>query len=187
MNLKPLLFTAVLAAFPAFADEGSRLDDARQVANSLPPKLLQVLIEEIGKGGPENAISVCRERAPLMAKAASEKTGWAIRRVSLRARNAKAVPDAWEKAGLEEFDQRLAAGAAAAGIEKFEVVAEGGQSVFRYMKALPTQDVCLVCHGTPARMTPAVTTKLRELYPDDKATGYEADQIRGAISLKRPL
>ena len=39
-----------------------------------------------------------------MAKAASEQSGWTIKRVSLRNRNPKAVPDAWERAALEEFD-----------------------------------------------------------------------------------
>ncbi|MDD5250832.1 MAG: DUF3365 domain-containing protein [Rhodocyclaceae bacterium] len=181
------MFIAALAALPAFGDEGSYLEDARQVASSLPPRLLQVLVAEIGKGGPESAISVCRERAPLMAKAASEKTGWAIRRVSLRPRNPKAAPDAWEKAVLEDFDRRAAAGESPALLEKSEVVAEGGQRVFRYMKALPTQEVCLLCHGAPERLTPPVTAKLRELYPDDQATGYEVGQVRGAITLKKPL
>ena len=40
-----------------------------------------------------------------MAKTASEQTGWAIRRVSLKNRNPKAVPDAWERETLEEFDR----------------------------------------------------------------------------------
>ena len=32
-------------------------------------------------------------------------------------------------------------------LEKAEVVLEGGQSVQRYLRALPTQPVCLECHG----------------------------------------
>lgn len=55
------------------------------------------------------------------------------------------------------------------------------------MKALPTQDVCLSCHGTPDRLSNAVKTRLRELYPEDKAVGYGPGEIRGAITLKRPL
>ena len=43
-----------------------------------------------------------------MAAAASQNTGWAIRRVSLKNRNPKAVPDAWEQAVLEDFDRRRA-------------------------------------------------------------------------------
>ena len=61
---------------------------------------------------------VCREKAPEMAKAASEKTGWKIRRVSLKNCNPKAVPDAWEQAALEDFDRRAAAGESPAKLEK---------------------------------------------------------------------
>lgn len=55
------------------------------------------------------------------------------------------------------------------------------------MKALPTQDLCLQCHGTTDRVSPATQAKLKELYPDDKAVGYQAAEIRGAITLKKPL
>ena len=185
------LLTALLAAAlaaPVFAaDDAALLDEARKVATSIPPKLLKVLDEEIKKGGPENAIEVCRERAPKMAAAASAETGWGIRRVSLKNRNPKAVPDAWERSVLEDFDKRTAAGEKPTSLEKGEVVAEGDKKVYRYMKALPTQDLCLSCHGTADRITPAVKAKLDALYPEDKAVGYGAAEIRGAITLKKPL
>ncbi len=185
------LLTALLAATlaaPVFAaDDAALLDEARKVASSIPPKLLKVLDEEIKKGGPEGAIEVCRERAPKMAAAASAETGWGIRRVSLKNRNPKAVPDAWERSVLEDFDKRAAAGEKPTSLEKGEVVAEGDKKIYRYMKALPTQDLCLSCHGTADRITPAVKAKLDALYPDDKAVGYGAAEIRGAITLKKPL
>ena len=187
-TLLALALTAALPALPALAaDEAQLLDEARKVATSIPPKLLEVLDDEIRKGGPENAIGVCSEKAPQMAKAASEKTGWAIRRVSLKNRNPKAIPDAWEKAALEEFDRRAAAGEKPTGLEKGELLTVGGQQVYRYMKALPTQDLCLQCHGTPERVSPAVQARLHELYPDDKAVGYSAAEIRGAITIRKPL
>lgn len=187
MLRKIVLTLALTAALPVFADDVQLMDEARKVAVSIPPKLLEVLDEEIRKGGPENAIAVCREKAPAMAKAASEKTGWAIRRVSLKNRNPKAVPDAWEKAVLEDFDRRVNAGEKPTGLEKGELVTEGDRQVYRYMKALPTQDLCLQCHGTTDRVSPATQAKLKELYPDDKAVGYQAAEIRGAITLKKPL
>ncbi|MCP5233201.1 MAG: DUF3365 domain-containing protein [Zoogloeaceae bacterium] len=177
-----------LAAAPAFAsDEAALLDEARGVASSIPPKLLAVLKAEIEKGGPEGAMVVCREKAPEMAKAASEKTGWKIRRVSLKNRNPKAVPDAWEQAALEDFDRRAAAGESPAKLEKAELVTEGDSKSYRYMKALPTQPLCLECHGSSADISPAVKAKLAELYPDDKAVGYSVGQIRGAMTIRKPL
>ena len=122
-----------------------------------------------------------------MAKAASEKTGWQIRRVSLRNRNPKAVPDAWEQAALADFDRRAAAGENPATLERAEVVSENGQSVQRYMRALPTQPLCLSCHGGQADISAGVQAKLQTLYPHDLAVGYADGQIRGAITLRRPV
>ena len=176
---------ALLAALPALADD--LLPEARKVATMVPPKLLAVLTTEIEKGGPEGAIGACREKAPAMAKAASEQTGWSIRRVSLNNRNPKAVPDAWERAVLEDFDRRAAAGESPATLEKGELVTEEGRQSYRYMKALPTLDLCLKCHGPQAALSPAVKAKLAELYPQDKATGYSVGQIRGAMTIRKPL
>ena len=182
-----LPFAAAIAAAPGFAADDPLLAEARGVASAIPPKLLTVLQEEIQKGGAEGAIGVCREKAPAMAKAASEQTGWAIRRVSLKNRNPKAVPDAWEEAVLKEFDKRTAAGEKPTGLEKGEVVSVDGKRMYRYMKALPTQDLCLQCHGTPDRISPAVQARLKELYPNDRAVGYAPAEIRGAITLKKSI
>lgn len=182
---KTALAAALLATLPAFADD--LLPEARKVASMVPPKLLAVLTVEMDKSGPEGAIGVCREKAPEMAKAASQQTGWAIRRVSLNNRNPKAVPDAWERAALEDFDRRAAAGESPATLEKGELVTEDGKKSYRYMKALPTVEVCTNCHGAQDKLSPAVKEKLAALYPHDKAVGYSAGQIRGAITIRKPL
>jgi hypothetical protein len=172
---------------PAPAPDLSWVPEARQVAQSVPPRLLAVLTEEIARGGPEGAVEVCRDKAPAMARAASEQTGWAIRRVSLRQRNPKAVPDAWERAALEDFDRRAAAKEPPATLERAEVVIENGRPVQRYVRALPTVDLCLNCHGRDERVSPAVQARLKALYPDDRAVGYSVGEIRGAITLKRAV
>ncbi|MCC6247598.1 MAG: DUF3365 domain-containing protein [Rubrivivax sp.] len=177
--LGPVLAHAQASAGPEWTA------DARKVAMSVPPKLVSVLMAEIDKAGPASAITVCRDRSPEMAKAASAETGWVIRRVSLRERNPKAVPDAWERAALEDFDRRAAAGESPATLEKAELVNEGGQRVQRYMRALPVQQLCVQCHGPADQLAPAVTQHLRELYPNDRGTGYAIGQIRGAMTLKR--
>lgn len=176
-----------MPAFPALADEAKFLEEGRSIATKMPPKMLEILNEEIQKGGHATAMVVCRDKAPQMAKNMSEQTGWSIRRVSLKNRNPKAVPDAWERTVLEEFDRRTLSGEKPTSLEKGEMVSEGDKKFYRYMKALPTQDLCLACHGTIERIDPAVKAKLQELYPDDKAVGYGPAEIRGAITMKKPL
>jgi hypothetical protein len=182
-----LLALLAVSGYVFAADDAALLDEARKVATAIPPKLLAVLQDEIQKSGAEGAIPVCRDAAPKMAAAASAQSGWSIRRVSLKNRNPKAVPDAWERAVLEDFDRRVAAGEKPTALEKGELVADGERKIYRYMKALPTQDLCLQCHGTADRITPAVQARLKELYPDDQAIGYGLAEIRGAITIKKPL
>ncbi len=141
------------------------LDQARNLAATVPANLLAVLTDELNRSGAAGAIEVCREKAPQMARAASERSGWNVRRASLRNRNPKGVPDAWERAALERFDAQAAAGAA----------------------PLPTQPLCVQCHGSADKLSEPVKQKLRALYPADRATGYEPGQIRGALFLKKPI
>lgn len=190
MPVRPLTCAVALsllaAGFAARAQDTAWIQEARQVATQVPPRLLATLTQAIEQGGPDGAIAVCREEAPKLAKAASEASGWQIRRVSLRQRNPKAVPDAWERAALEDFDRRAAAGQNPATLERAEVLVEGGQKVQRYMRALPTQPLCLACHGDTAQLSPAVSARLKELYPNDLAVGYAVGQIRGAMTIRRP-
>jgi len=173
-------FVATLAN----AGDDAMLGEARKVATTLPPKLLAALQQEISKSGPEGAILVCKDMAPKMAGEISRQTGWKIKRVSLKARNdARAIPDAWEKAALEDFDKRAAAGEPPAQLEN------GGRvdNEYRYVKALPVQPLCLNCHGPEDQISPAVKSVLGQHYPNDRATGYSVGQIRGAISVRKPL
>ncbi len=184
-----LLLAAALLAHGANAvavDDTAWAGDARKVAMSVPPKLLSTLTGAIDQGGPEGAIAVCRDEAPKLARAASEASGWSIRRVSLRQRNPKAAPDEWERAVLQDFDRRAAAGEGPATLEKAEVVIVGGQAQQRYMRALPVQQMCLACHGPADSLSPAVAAQVKALYPDDLGVGYRVGELRGAITLKRP-
>ncbi|HRD96387.1 MAG TPA: DUF3365 domain-containing protein [Rubrivivax sp.] len=195
MKTRAVLNTCCLLAAPLLptwaaaqaATEPAWVAEARQVAAAVPPRLLAVLQEELDRSGPEGAVAVCNEKAPQMARVASEKSGWAIRRVSLRNRNPKAVPDAWEQAALLEFDRRLAAQEPASRLEKSEVTQEGGQKVQRYIRALPTAKLCLECHGSAEQISPAVAARLKALYPADLATGYSVGQLRGAITLRQAV
>jgi len=175
---------APFAATLAHAGDEALFDEARKVATTLPPKLLTALQEEIAKTGAEGAISVCKDMAPKMAGEVSQQTGWKIKRVSLKARNdARAIPDAWEKAALEDFDKRAAAGESPAKLEKGEKIG----NEYRFVKALPVQGVCLSCHGPDDKLKPAVKAALAQHYPGDKATGYSEGQIRGVISVRKAL
>lgn len=79
----------------------------KQFGGTLKPALKKALKSE----GPVKAIEICSEKAPQIAADLSKKTGWTVKRVSLKPRNSEsAIPDAWETKVLKSFDQRQAQG-----------------------------------------------------------------------------
>lgn len=185
----------VLACLLAAALTSATLDalaaqpeDARALANQLVQKLGAALKQEMAAGGPERAITVCRDLAPSLAGELSRASGARVARVSLKTRNPLlGQPDAWEQEVLAEFEKRLAAGEKIEVLEHQAVVDEPQGQVLRYMKALPVQPLCLACHGSPETLAEPVKAQLAAQYPHDRATGYAAGQIRGAVTVRQPL
>jgi hypothetical protein len=181
-----LLLLSPLVASAQDAD--ALLAASRETAGQLIQQLGAQLRAELAKGSPEGAVAVCRNVAPELAGRLSRETGWRVSRVSLKTRNPLlGSPDAWEQRGLEDFDRRIAAGEKAETLEVGEVMEEPAGRYYRYMKALPVQPLCLTCHGTAETIPPDVQQRLRMEYPNDRATGYRAGQVRGAVTVKRPL
>jgi hypothetical protein len=106
----------------------------------------------------------------------------------LRTRNPLlGTPDPWEQRVLEDFDRRAAAGDKPDAIEFGEVVSEPAGRYFRYLKAIPVTGLCVTCHGQRDQLSPFIQDQLRAEYPHDKAVGYTPGQLRGAVTVKRPL
>ncbi|MBZ0308444.1 MAG: DUF3365 domain-containing protein, partial [Anaerolineae bacterium] len=45
--------------------------------------------------------------------------------------------------------------------------------------------LCLTCHGT--EIDPDIQKQIREIYTDDKATGFSTGMIRGAFTLQKDI
>ncbi|MFZ5483723.1 MAG: Tll0287-like domain-containing protein [Pseudomonadota bacterium] len=181
------LSLAACATSPSPEQQARYTESARAAVNQAVKTLGGELKQAIQAGGPAHAIGVCKERAPKIAAAVSNEHGVSLRRVTFKNRNPKSAPDAWEAKVLRDFEQRLANGATAASLEHSEVVTEGNQKTFRYMKGLVVQEVCMTCHGTPETIPDAVKAKLAAEYPNDQATGYLPNMLRGAATVKKPL
>ena len=85
------------------------------------------------------------------------------------------------------FDRRAAGGEQVESLEYSETTDEPLGRYFRYMKALPVQPLCLSCHGAAENIPDQVKAKLAIEYPHDRATGYGLDQIRDAVTIKKPV
>jgi hypothetical protein len=140
----------------------------------------------IKQGGLINAVSVCKSVAPTIA-AENSKDGWTLTRTSLRVRNSDNTPDEWELSQLQQFELVNASGQQPADkpIVASEFIVNDGNTQFRYMKAIPAQQLCLGCHGS--NIEPEVSALLSKTYPDDKAVNFALGDIRGAFSLKKDI
>jgi hypothetical protein len=182
-----LALSAALATSSAYAadDTEQRLAESRATIKAFGMKLKGELQAAMKAGGPVNAIKVCNQVAPAIASDISMEKGWDVARTSLKTRNSANNPDAWETKVMESFEKRKAAGEPAGKLEFSEIVEVGGNKSFRYMKAIPTGEVCLKCHGTT--IDPKIATKLDSLYPDDQARGFNKGDIRGAFTITQPM
>lgn len=172
----------------AAADSGEREKAAAKVTGAFLEELGEAMTREMTKGGPMETIKVCAELAPEIANRLSRENGWRVTRVGTRVRNPLlGMPDAWEQQVLEGFAARAAKGEMFAGMSHGEVVSEPGGQYYRFMKPIPIQPKCLLCHGPVETMPESIKTILKQHYPFDAATGYQAGDLRGAVSIKQPL
>ena len=170
----------------AMADEiEKRSKESRIVVADFMLLLKTELKAAMKEGGPSNAIQVCKNKAPEIAADISQKQGWRVARTSLKLRNPHNAPDTWEAQVLQEFEKRKAAGEEIKTLEYAEIVKVDGKKQFRYMKAIPTGEVCLQCHGS--NINPDVAATLNNFYPKDQATGFKQGDIRGAFTVTQPM
>lgn len=182
----PLLLIAC-ASSPSAEEKATYTEDARKAVGTLLKTMQGELKADLGSMGPAGAIGVCQTKAPKIAAGIAQEHGVSLRRVTTKNRNPKSVPDAWEAEVLKKFEASLAQGDKPESLEYSEVVKVDGKQTFRYMKGLVVQPPCLLCHGPVETLSDDVKAKLAADYPNDQATGYSIGQLRGAVTLKRPL
>tara|TARA_R110000744_G_scaffold169588_3_gene287504 strand:+ start:2419 stop:3423 length:1005 start_codon:yes stop_codon:yes gene_type:complete len=126
----------------------------------------------------EEAVVFCNERAYPLTDSMATNFNARIKRVSDKPRNPDNRANATELVHIETFKDKVAAG------ESFDPILkeENGKIYFYY--PIVTNTMCLNCHGTREKdVAPEVLTHLSRLYPDDKATGYGPDEVRGIWSI----
>lgn len=187
--MKRLTAAALLVCMPfapvAAEDLDKQVKEAKTVMKGFMKELKGELQSAMKEGGPVNAIEVCNTVAPAIAEKRSGQSGWKVGRTSLKHRNPDNAPDAWEREVLNDFEARKAGGEPPQKLMHAEVVEQDGGKRVRVMKAIPTGEVCLKCHGTD--IDPKVKAKLDELYPNDMARGFKKGDIRGAFTLSKPM
>lgn len=162
------------------APDGELMARARAATDALFARLLQRLNQEYQAGGAERGVQVCSRIAQSLTREIAAEHRVSMRRVSLKNRNPRNAPDAWERQVLQRWERDLKAGRPIGEVATWRI--ENGRRVYRYMRPIKiAMPLCLECHGT--QIKPEVRRLLRERYPNDKATGYKQGDLRGAFSV----
>jgi hypothetical protein len=160
------------------------VEKSRELSMQLGKELKGELGAAIEKGGPVAAIDVCHTRAPAIAARLSAESGATVGRTALKVRNAANAPDDVQRAVLEQFAGDMAAGRVEGPLEAaFEIKREGGIER-HYLRAIPTEALCLTCHGEA--LAPELAAAIARDYPDDQATGFKLGELRGAFRVVWP-
>lgn len=174
-----LALAACAAEVPApEIDEATALAASLPVAQGFQAELQAQLKAAMAAGGPRDAVSVCQQAAPAIARARSEASGAAVSRIAARHRNpAGGVPEE-----LRTAYAALEAAPLKDGKPHRQIVQTGTGEDARVhvLAAIPMQDQpCSVCHGT--NIDAGLKAHIDQLYPGDLATGFTPGALRGAL------
>lgn len=167
------LFTHDLAKKQGSSVSGKSKDYAEiglEFALSTKKVLGQNLMSAMQNEGPHYALEFCNVQALPLTDSMSQVHNVSVQRVSDRNRNPLNKASEKETEYIRSFQQLITNGKDADPI----VIAEGNKSIFYY--PIVTNDMCLKCHGNPEK---SLSEKINKLYPNDLATGYSENEVRG--------
>ena len=137
-------------------------------------QLKQALLAGLAQG-PDKAIAACKVEAPRIAAELSTD-GIVIGRSSHRLRNPANEAPAWVAPVLDAYV------ATPGDLEPVGVSLPGGRA--GYVEPIRMQPLCLTCHGDVK--DPVLLERIEADYPQDRATGFEAGELRGVFWIEYP-
>jgi hypothetical protein len=159
---------------------------ARQAALAFEIRMKREIIGRLERGEDPVAVYLAyADHVPEWGKEASDAAKFDFSRTALGVRNPANAPDDWERRQMETFNFLMDAGLDPSTFEAAEIVQEGDQKVFRWLRPAQMTEACLVCHGEA--MDERIKLLLLQEYPLDEASGYSENQLGGAFSVRKVL
>lgn len=132
------------------------------------------LMKALQEKGTVGALEFCNVKALPLTDSIAQLKNAMIKRVSDKPRNQGNLANAEELGYISYFK-----GIIAAGTEPKPILKEEDDTVHFYFP-ITTNAMCLQCHGSPnEEVQPVTMAKLLDLYPSDKALGYNTNEVRG--------
>lgn len=164
---------AVVPAAPTEAVATTELPaDVSAAMDDLQKQLRDRLLAAVAQGGPAAAAEACRAEAPMIT-GALQKAGLKLGRTSHALRSPGNAAPAWAAAWIKaQGGRKVGAGPRLA-------VAELPGGAKGYLRAIGTAPVCVTCHGPADQIEPGLRAILAKGYPQDRATGFAENDVRG--------
>lgn len=150
------------------------LKSGKELALQTGASLSKHLVNAIKEKGTAGAVEFCNLKAIPITDSMSIALGAQIKRVSDRTRNPNNKANEAELAYIQKLKD-----AKAEGKEQGPILSEIDGKMVGYYPII-TNHMCMQCHGKPGKDINALTlAKIKKLYPNDQATGYGENEIRG--------
>ena len=167
---------------PAAAD----IRAARQAALTFDQKMSREITARLDRAEDPVAVWLSyADNVPFWGKALSDAAQLDFSRTALTIRNPANAADDWERQQMEQMSFLLDAGLDPDTMEIAEIVHEGPETTFRWMRPIIVTETCLACHGE--RIDPRIHLLIGQEYPLDDASGYAEGQLIGAYSVRKVL
>lgn len=130
----------------------------------------------MAEGGIENALSYCNVNAMPLTDSLSKHYNVVIKRVSDKSRNPLNSPT--------ENEQKIIDNYLASTENRKPVLEQNENGKTTFYAPIVTKALCLNCHGIVGKtLLPENNEKIKVLYPEDKAVGYNEGDLRGMWSI----
>jgi hypothetical protein len=141
--------------------------------NSLASEMMGELMAALDSGGPAEGIAVCQGKAPQVAAQVAEAYGLDIGRTSFALRNTSNAAPPWaEKLVAERVGE--------------PVFLAGPAGELGALLPIRLKAECQMCHGPAEAIADDVRSAIAEYYPEDRATGFAAGDLRGWFWVEVP-
>lgn len=134
------------------------------------------LQQAMSSGGVSNAINYCNIKALPITDSLSIKYNVKIKRTSDKVRNQNNIASKEELKVIQDYKTELKAG------KKLKAQITSSSTGNKYYAPIITNTMCLKCHGNKSEIDSY--NIIANLYPDDLATGYKSNEVRGIWSIK---
>lgn len=156
------------------AQKMTPLEIGKKMAMQTKSTLGSNLKKAINTKGTEGALAFCSTRAIPLTDSMAVLLNASIKRVSDKNRN----PD--NEANPSEMAYIHAAKKALENNQEIKAKLTKTDTGYTAYYPILTNKMCLQCHGNPTQdIVPKVYSKIAQLYPKDKAIGYQSDELRG--------